>query len=496
MNILAMLRRSSKTTAGGVDSPQTNSPLTDLEEAVLIHICARLEDPQPLASTCKALHAVSTSSACRQLWFQRWHARHPLASRRPLPLAALSWHGLAWTEEPSASAQKQQQEPPPLVALLCSTACHYLQPEQQQLAAQQLAYQLPSGVSNAEISHALHSTDQQQQLKIIQQLTPWHEHLLLPAAAAAGNYTLLQQLLAEYSPAAAAAPNSAAGSSSHACAGSSANASSSGARCAGMGASSSRVLQDGGPSASTSSACRAGMGAGSSSALQDGAQRLQQWLWQPSDPAPAGQGGQDAPQARWGKFLQPLPDFPGLKSFEHNVLLTSLTAAAKGGSAKCLQLLSGELASCHAGPLVCAEALTTVAEAAAAAGSLECFQIVRRVLRLPQEQIDDEINEALDMLALRMAIDARRNGQEQLPAGGPLPTQLLLQPQGLGVLQPDGPCAGVTALKWVEASNFLLVAAAKSGCCRVLTSVMELMQVRLLSFAWFSALSWCGFESY
>jgi hypothetical protein len=371
---------------------------------------------------------------------------------------------------------------------VCSTACHYLQPEQQQRAAQELVYKLPSDISTAEISYALHSADQQQHLKVLQQLTPWHEHLLMPAAAAAGNYTLLQQLLAHYSPAAAAATNSTAGSSSHACAGSSASTSSRD-RCACMSADSSSTLQEDtlllqqllapySPAAAaaissiagSSSAGHAGMGADSSSTLQDGARRLQHWLWEPRNPAPAGEGGQDAPQARCGKFLQPLPDLPGLKSFEHNVLLTSLTAAAKGGSAECLQLLLGELASCRAGPAVCAEALTTLAEAAAAAGSLECFQLVRQVLTQTEEQAGEEVDLAPgNLLALRMHTDARRRGHDNQPDGGLLP-----------MLQPQQPLAGTTALQWVQASNFLLVAAAQSGCCRVLTQVMEFLEVRSL----------------
>lgn len=447
----------SQTAAGG-PVPETNVSLTDLPEAVLIQILARLADPQPLASTCKTLHAVSTSSTCRQLWFQRWHSRHPVASCRPLSLAALSWHALAWAEEPSAHPPpcevSQQQEPSPLLALLCSTACHYLQPEMQQHAAQQLAYQLPSGISTAEVSHALHSTDPQEHLKVLQQLTPWHEHLLLPAVAAAGHYTLLQQLLVLYSPAAAAATNSTAGSS-NACR-------------AGMGPDSS---------SSTSSAGRAGMGADSSSTLQNGMQRLQQWLWQPHDPAPVGDGSQDAPQTLWGKFQQLLPDLPGLKSFEHNVLLTSLTAAAKGGSTKCLQLLLGELASCRAGPLVCAEALTTAAEAAAAAGSLDCFQLVRQVLVQPEQQAAEEMDLYLGkLLALRMHTDhctqwaRRRNGHDDQPVG-----------EGSPVLQQQ-PLAGDTALRWVQASNFLLVAAAQGGCCSVLAHVMEFMEVRSLVY--------------
>jgi hypothetical protein len=311
-----------------------------------------------------------------------------------------------------------------------------------------VAYQLPSGISTAEVSHALHSTDQQEHLKVLQQLTPWHEHLLLPAVAAAGHYTLLQQLLVLYSPAAAAATNSTAGSS-NACR-------------AGMGPDSSST---------TSSAGRAGMGADSSSTLQNGMQRLQQWLWQHHDPAPVGDGGQGAPQTRWGQFQQLLPDLPGLKSFEHNVLLMSLTAAAKGGSTECLQLLLGELASCRAGPLVCAEALTTAAEAAAAAGSLDCFQLVRQVLVQPEQQAAEEMDLYLGKLhALRMHTDARRNGHDGQPAGG-----------GSPVLQQQ-PLAGDTALRWVQASNFLLVAAAQGGCCSVLAHVMEFMEVRFLVY--------------
>lgn len=487
---------------------QQQASLAELDESVLIHILAWLPNPQPLAAACSALHTASSSNMARALWFQRHYPSHPVASQRPLVLAALSWHGV--------------DEDTQLLNLVVSTARH--------LQRQQLPYQLPSQASIGDASRTLHnSSSTGTHLNLLQQLTPWHEHLLMPAVAAAGHHALLQQLLADYGPP-ASADTSAAGSSS--------------SRCFKHTCSSSS----------------------SSNSLQDGARRLQLWLWCGQHIAPAVNGQQQqqqqqiSPRVRWGRLVQPLPDFPGFKAFRHNVLQTSLLAAAQGGSSECLQLLLGQLVCCRASVWDCAEVLTTVAEAAAAAGSLDCLQLVWQVLQPPAaatlKQLQQEENEqqqqqwadAAVLVAQQVTLHGQQSSaaslpqqqqqqleahqqpqhsqqeghahvlmqmqlqqlhlsgtaalahhhlEQQLHLNAPLPQQ---QQQQQPVPQHQPPPhhhhqqqhPAQTALQWVGASTYLLVAAASSGCVRVMALVMLHMQVHMQKQQLPAALSAAG----
>lgn len=493
---------------------QQQASLADLDESVLIHILAWLPNPQPLAAACSALYTASSSSMARALWFQRHYPSHPVASQRPLVLAALSWHGV--------------DDDMQLLNLVVSTARHLLQ-------RQQLPYQLPSEASIGDASRTLHnSSSTGTHIKLLQQLTPWHEHLLMPAVAAAGHHALLQQLLADYGPP-ASADTSAAGSSS--------------SRCFKHTCSSSR----------------------SSNSLQDGARRLQLWLWCGQHNAPGVDGQlqqqqQTSPRVRWGRLVQPLPDLPGCKAFRHNVLQTSLLAAAQGGSSECLQLLLGQLVCCRASVWDCAEVLTTVAEAAAAAGSLDCLQLVWQVLQPPaaatlkqlQQEEDEQQQQKWGDAAVLVAQQVDLQGQQssaaslpqqqleahqqhqqsqqeghahvlmqmqlqqlhlsgtaalahhhleqQLHLNAPQPQQQLhlnapqQQQQQQPVPQHQPPPhhhqqqqhPAQTALQWVGASTYLLVAAASSGCVRVMALVMLHMQVHMQKQQLPAALSAAG----
>jgi hypothetical protein len=379
-----------------------------------------------------------------------------------------------------------------LIKLLCSTAAHYLQQQQQQQEhgqditqrqQQQLLqpYQLPTGITYADVTRSLHTT--QQQVKLLQQLTPWHEHLLIPAAAASGNESLLQQLLTEYGPSAPAGrelPDCCCSPSIH---------STRNTLC-----SNSRMQCTAGPSRTATTSTSDSI----SCIHVPGAIRLQQWLWkhrhlQQEPQQQPQQQQQPSLRANWGKLLQPLPDYPGLQAFRHNVLQTALISAAKGGSVDCLQLLFGQLVSCQASVWDCAEALTAVAEAAAAAGRLQCLQLVWQVLRPPQAGATpaDAAAGGAGGSASGGADDAQQ--QQQWDQGGQGVHQVEQQLAGLqlGAVQhqqqqqqqqqqaDQGPAAPQPhpALQVVGVSSYLLVAAARSGCCEVLAAVMQQMQV-------------------
>jgi hypothetical protein len=169
---------------------QPGLSLSDLDEAVLIHILACVPDPHALACTCRALHDASATGLCRQLWFARWWPDHPVARERPLVLAALSWRGARRAPEAPSNGSSSTAA---LVQLLRGTlrllggSCGHLPPS----AQQQLQLQT--------------SLSPDARLQLLQQLTPWAEHLLLPAAAGSGHTELLRQLLADGAAASAAA---------------------------------------------------------------------------------------------------------------------------------------------------------------------------------------------------------------------------------------------------------------------------------------------------
>lgn len=272
----------------------------------------------------------------------------------------------------------------------------------------------------------------------------------------------------------------------------------------------------------------------------DGVQRLQRWLWdrkghdqhhhtqqqhtnQQQQQHANHTKSQQLP--RWGKLLLLLPDVPGLRGFRHNVFQTALIAAAKGGRVVCLQQLLGQLPQCRVSALDCAEALAAVAEAAAAAGHLGCLQLVWQVLQPPadapaaaaaasgscgaqrQQQwqmgvegrgsqqatgVGDLVG-AMAQLHMQPQHEQQQQ-QEQQPAALSLAEQQQQyvqqqrhnhQQQQQQQVQPPPPPQEATrppnsAVQLVDASTYLLVAAAGSGSYEVVSAVMQRMQVGVL----------------
>lgn len=390
--------------------------LENLDEIVLIHILSWMENPQPLAATCSTLHRCSTSSICRQLWFQRWYMKHPVGSQRPLVLAALSWRGLTASSAASGalslrSTLPQENGTSALVALLTSTLRHLRDEQQLPSTQQQKAYQLPALASVQDLLRAVHSTEQH--LQVIQQLSPWPEHLLIPAAAAAGNHHLLQQLLAFQGPS----------SSPH----------------------STRTA------ACSSSTTSTSAHSSSSSNGWSGAERLQRLLWDtPARPETDPRGGRPV---RWGGLCPALGDPPVLAACKHNVLTNSLVAAAKGGSVECLQLVMHSMVDCQLGGWSCIMGITAATEMAAAAGHLHCLELLWQIQQQPRP-----CNSA------QQQVDALAGGLQQL--------QLQQQQQQ----QHQGPQLKVSPHLLRETSKYLLVAAASSGSAQVLEAVMHNVQ--------------------
>jgi hypothetical protein len=165
----------------------------------------------------------------------------------------------------------------------------------------------------------------------------------------------------------------------------------------------------------------------------------------------------------------------------HDVLQTSMLAAARVGALGCVQLLAAELAASPRSIAAQLDLLLAAAEAAAGGGHLACVRYIWQLL-------DSSSSSSSSAAAGHSSANAqpvpqqRAQERQQQHAGQPpqpahiacLQRRLVEYAQGLLQAQPHTS----VLQRLASASSYLLVAAASSGCMDTLDAVLPVLQPR------------------